>query len=133
MLMALRDCMNCAGMHRQLEVHQETSLFSLYPDLVVLRMKGAIVLVVAVKAPGATLFSSEGTAGQVLNYALGLQQGGISRPLVCLSSYNDTVLCSLPDIDDEIKHIWDLAFESDKEKQSTGSANDAMTDRAAGE
>jgi hypothetical protein len=103
----LHDVLSCLGLSSDTEVGQEMSIFALRPDIVVVRHLNQIIMVVEVKNPGrdgSHVVTNASAAGQVYNYAKGLQQMGIDHPFVCLSTYSHMTIWSLEESSDNIFH-----------------------------
>lgn len=87
----LNDVRTCLGLSSNTQVHPELSIFALRPDIVVVRHKMQIVLVVEVKSPGfdgGEVVCQSSAAGQVYDYAMALKQMGMKHhPFVCVSTY----------------------------------------------
>ena len=89
----LNDVLRCLGVSGTTAVSQEMSIFSMRPDVVVVRRNSIIVLVVEVKNPGGrghVVVQCENAAGQMYDYSMGLRQMGVDYPIVCLSTYDNS-------------------------------------------
>jgi hypothetical protein len=101
----LHDVLLCLGLSSDTEVGQEMSIFALRPDIVVVRHLNQIIMVVEVKNPGqdgSHVVTNASAAGQVYNYAKGLQQMGIDHPFVCLSTYSHMTIWALEESSEDI-------------------------------
>jgi protein-tyrosine phosphatase len=86
----LQDVFQCLGLPSSVDIAQEVSMFSMRRNLVVVRWKNIVILVIKVKNAGkdGKLFCEDGNAaGKAYDYSMGLCQMGIERPFVCLSTY----------------------------------------------
>ena len=93
----LIDVLHCLHLSSA-KVVTEMSIFSMRPDIVVVRWNTAIVLVVEVKNPcdcSESVVLNKFAAGQCYDYAMGLRQMGIDRPFVCLTTYTHLRIGSL--------------------------------------
>ena len=87
----LQDVLQCLHLSSTVDVGQEISIFSMRPDVVVVRWQATIILVIEVKNPGEDgklVVQDNRAAGQVYDYSMGLYQMGITHPFVCLSTYD---------------------------------------------
>ena len=87
----LQDVLQCLHLSSTVDVGQEISIFSMRPDVVVVRWQATIILVIEVKNPGEDgklVIQDNRAAGQVYDYSMGLYQMGITHPFVCLSTYD---------------------------------------------
>ena len=92
----LLDAIRCCGF-QDLQVVKEATLFSLRPDLVVvLDELGRLLMAAEIKNPADGVFTAETAAGQCLDYLKALKQQGIDWPFVLLSTYNKTIIATLP-------------------------------------
>ena len=128
----LLDAAKCLGI--DVDVFGEMSLFSLRPDLVVVKVRntGSIILVVEVKNPpidtgdrsqtGNEAFeSSMSLAGQVYDYLKAMVQSGHEMPFVLLTNYQEMYIARLKHKKQEYDGLMDEAqsiLSSDIEKFS---------------
>jgi hypothetical protein len=101
---AIEDVVMCCGLSHSMTVIKEATLFSLRPDLVVVRHEGFLLFAVEVKNPGSSVFQSETASGQTLNYLKGLKQQGLEHPFAMLSTYNQSVIARFGTPNDADKH-----------------------------
>jgi len=122
----LMDAVSCLGIDA--EIFGEMSLFSMRPDLVVVKLKqtGSIILIVEVKNPPLDMsntgssprqskneeFASSPTlAGQVYDYLKAMVQSGHEMPFVVLSNNKEMYLARIPCKDAEYRALMDEARE----------------------
>jgi Family of unknown function (DUF5898) len=101
---AIEDVVMCCGLSHSMKVIKEATLFSLRPDLVVVRHEGFLLFAVEVKNPGSSVFQSETASGQTLNYLKGLKQHGLEHPFAMLSTYNESVIARFGTPNDVDEH-----------------------------
>ena len=94
----IKDVVRCSRI-AGISVVKEATLFSLRPDLVVVFVNGYLLFIVEIKNPSKNddaVFVSETAGGQVLDYGKVNQQSGLDCPFVILSTYNHSVIATLP-------------------------------------
>ena len=105
------DILGCMGLRDDVEIGMEVSIFSLRPDVVVLRYRTQIILVVEVKSPGpdgSTVVRLKTALGQQYDYAMGMRRMGIDNPFVVLTTYTHLQVGTL---NDDITSIVEEALE----------------------
>ena len=111
----LNDALTLLDLSEDFLVEPEFAIFSYRPDIVVVRHSTlGIILVVKVKKPGAEVFTSHETGGQVYDYLLGNLLAGVSHPFAVLSTYNEMVIAHLnDDVSEEIlrSNVENLGFD----------------------
>jgi hypothetical protein len=103
------DAIRCLGLRGVLESHVEVAMYSMIPDVVVVKVKGSIIFTVEVESLEIVedeVFSSKTVAGQIWLYLQCMRQHGCERPLGAIMTYNKIRLVSLDDLwgDDGAEH-----------------------------
>ena len=94
----VEDAIKCLGYEFRLNVFEEMSLFSLVPDVVVVRKRGRVFFVVEVKSPeqrDGQVFESKFVAGQVHSYLMAMKAQGREMPVAAVCTYDKCVISTL--------------------------------------
>ena len=120
---ALLDVLMAYGMTR-MNIIMECSLFSIWPDLMVLRFFDIILFFIEVENPSTPTkdVCTSGTAvGKAYDYNLALRQSGHDCPLTIISTYSETVIVREAASDDQYSAFLSKAKELlKKEKMIEG-------------
>jgi hypothetical protein len=104
----VNDAIRCLGLRGVLDSHVvEVAMYSIIPDVVVVKVKGSIIFVVEVKSPelfNGQVFDSETVAGQIWLYLQCMRQHGCERPLGAIMTYNKIRLVSLDNLWENDEH-----------------------------
>jgi hypothetical protein len=134
----VNDAIRCLGLRGVLKSHVEVAMYSMIPDVVVVKVRGSIIFVVEVKSPersNGQVFESKTVAGQIWLYLQCMRQHGCERPLGAIMTYNKIRLVSLDNLweDDEHKKcVVDAqsALQSDVRTQHTEAAAEEKADHS---
>ena len=117
----VQDAIRACGLEDIVEMHLEMSMFSVVPDLVVVKIRQHGILCIEVKSPerkDGEVFSSEEVAYQVFSYCMLLKRLGHEFPVVSLTTYNKLCLVTLPDPSHDLSKCEEI-----KEKIQTQLSN----------
>jgi hypothetical protein len=104
----VNDVIKALGLEYLLKSHMEVALYSMIPDVIVLKMKEGIVFAIEVKAPehkAGEVFTATPVAGQIWLYLQCMRQHGVERPMGAIMTYNKICLVSLDDLGKHEHHI----------------------------
>ena len=101
-LKVVEDAVRCSGLEKLLKTHQEMSVFSSVPDVVVVSLNdGKPLFFVEVKTPernAGEVFQAADVINQVFNYLMAFKRMGQETPVGALCTYDMLTIVTVDDI-----------------------------------